>query len=384
MTKSTAPVVLKSARIRRRLALFAALGAFSAHAGTDALVDTASLWGDGRIEVCFATSSTVVNPKADMAADVRKIRRVRDHSPLEDRIRAVLDREYTPERTGMRFTGYGNCDRVPRDERDAPAFIFADTDSKTFGLTSIGDESKELEPADRRGLISGSIFGLAAVRANKDYSVARAAKALLKVVEPGSPTANTIVNLAADLDEELKDQLVDVTILHEMGHLAGLLHEERRKDAKANQPEWCRSADDGRDQDPKSEKTVGTEFDPFSVMNYCTDDIAKGFAFYHLFCEVPGVSAELARHDANFDWALMEPFCGFMQSRNYAARLSIRDRAALRRVYLGVPVPPGSRSYRSNPEEVRALRALGALYEALPDSMEVDETAPRRPLRPRR
>lgn len=371
---SRSPVLRKSFRYLPILFSFV-LSISSVSARPTALVDSRSLWNDPRLQVCFATSATRINPKADIASDVRRARVIRDHSPFEARIRMLLEREYTPERTGLSFQGFGNCDRVPNDEPSAPAFIYADTDLSDFGITSIGDESRLLPVPARRGLISGTVLNLRMVKTNKDYSVARAAKALAKITAADPATVARIYALAADIDAELAENLQDVTVIHEMGHLAGLLHEERRRDMKANQPPWCRSADDRRNQDPTDEKTYGTEFDPFSVMNYCTDDVAKGFAFYHLFCEFPRVAEALAAKNAKFAWLKMKPSCDFMMRHRYPARLSARDRASLRRAYLGVPVPAGSRSYRTNPDEVRVLKALGALYEALPDSMELGTKA---------
>lgn len=354
----------------KRLRLFLLFAATTAFAAPDALVDTAALWSDPRIEVCFGTSATRINPKADMAGDVRRARVIRGNSPYEERIRKLLTEQFTAERTGTSFVGFGNCDRVPDDEPNAPAFIMADTDLPDFGITSIGDESLFLPAPERRGLISGSVMNLRKIKANKDYSVARAAKALIRVAG-SETTANQILNLTADLDDEIVGQLRDITVLHEMGHLAGLLHEERRKDSRAGQPEWCRSAGDEREQEKETEKTYGTEFDPFSIMNYCADDIVKGFGFYHLFCQFPRVAAALSEKNPKFDWRQVAPYCDYMMARSYAARLSARDRGALRRAYLGITIPPGQRTYRTNPEEVRVIEALGALYDALPESMDV-------------
>jgi len=168
------------------------------------------------------------------------------------------------------------------------------------------------------------------------------------------------------------NDIQDFTVLHEMAHLSGLLHEEHRRDYQRGQPAWCRSADDVGSQEMDTEKTYGTEFDPYSVTNYCSDDIAKGFAFYHLLCEFPRVSKALSKVDPEFLWDDIEPYCGFMMSRSYPVRLSLRDRAGLRRAYLGIPVPPGWRSYRTNPDELQAIEALNALYESLPDEMAFD------------
>jgi hypothetical protein len=99
--------------------------------------------------------------------------------------------------------------------------------------------------------------------------------------------------------------------------------------------------------------------------------MVKGFGYYHLLCEFPRVAEMLEEKNPDFEWRKIAPYCSFMMSKSYPARLSVRDRALLKRAYLGIQIPAGSRSYRTNPEEVHVIRALGALYEALPDSMEV-------------
>jgi hypothetical protein len=298
---------------------------------------------------------------------MRRAKVIRNDSVFEDRIRELLESEFTPEGTGVYFDTFRSCDRVNPDTVNAPAFVFADTTLPDFGITTVGDVRHSLKPDDQSGLLSGSILNLRAVNTYGDYSTARAAETLKKAAPA---EAARISRIRVDIDAKLVQWIEDNTILHEMGHLVGLTHEERRRDSRGNQPVWCRDADDREHPDPTDE-TYGTEFDPFSAMNYCADDIAKGFAFYHLLCEFPKAAAAIQEKKPEFVWKKAEAYCPFMKSHDYSAKLSRRDRAALRRAYLGINVPAGSRSYRTNPDEVYVIRALNALYSVLPESMEL-------------
>ncbi len=330
------------------------------------IADTESAWKNPRVPVCFANSTTEISKKSSLHSDVKRAKRIYDHSDYEARIAMIVNREYTPDQTGITFTEWKSCDGITDETADAPAFIFADTGLSDFGITTVGDERSEDKPEDRLGLISGAIFNLRMVEQDKDYSTTKSARALMKFAETDE-AAQAINARAIEIDTELFQQLRDMTVLHEIGHLAGLGHEERRKDAREYQPKWCRSADDLGKQG-KSEKTFGLEFDPFSVMNYCSDDIAKAFAFYHLFCAFPEAAVKLEAKRPEFTWSAFSSHCAFM-AREFHVGLSRRDQSGLRRIYLGLTVPAGSRSYRSNADEVEILESIGDLYDGLPDAM---------------
>lgn len=338
----------------------------SAFAGPTALIDTAAAWKNPRVEVCFGLADTEIARRSSLFRDLRRVRTVVEKSPFERLTRELVEREYSPAATGIHFTGWRTCRGITRETPNAPAFIFADTDLKYYGVSTVGDEDVDTPRGERFGMASGTILNPRLVAENENFSVAPAAIALRKTA-PASDRAD-IDRVARELDRKLVRDLQEITILHEVGHLAGLQHEEKRGDYSTGQPAWCRDADDTDDQE-KHEKTFATEFDPFAITNYCADDLAKGFALLHLFCEFPRAAVELEKADPEFRFSKFRMHCEGMLARDFVARLSARDRAALKRMYLGVPVPPGARSYRTNPEEVAVLRAVGALYGNLPGEM---------------
>lgn len=340
-------------------------------ASTSSIIDVSTLWENAQVPVCFGSSKTEILKNASLYRDLAGADKIVDHSPYESRVRSLLEREYTSARTGIHFVGFDDCDSIDTHRPDAPAFIFADLKlAGEYGISSVGDEGAKLRDKDRTGLLSGSLLSLRAIDTDPNYSVAKLARALAKAADSNSDS-DAVFARAKKIDADLVDDIVDTTILHEIGHLAGLEHEERRKDAKEEQPSWCRNAGDRGDQEPDHEKTFGTEFDPFSVMNYCSDDVAKGFALYHLICAFPDLAAKAAERSgkSSIDWASIQPYCSFMK-RNYPVGLSARDQAVLRHVYAKEPVPSGaSRSYRADPDELQTFKALDALYGALPNTL---------------
>ncbi len=356
--------------IRAALFIFSAsfFPPLASHAGPSALIDTDAAWKNPRVEVCFGLADTEIARRSSLFRDLRRVRTVVEKSPFERLTRELMEREYSPATTGIHFAGWRTCRGITRDTPNPPAFIFADTDLKYYGVSTVGDEDVDLRKNERFGMASGTILNPRLVAENENFSVAHAARALRKAA-PVSERAR-IDRLAEELDRKLVRDLQEITILHEVSHLAGLQHEEKRSDYATGQPDWCRDADDTDDQE-KHEKTFATEYDPFAITNYCADDLAKGFALIHLFCEFPRASAGLEQAFPEFRFSKFSPFCEAMLAKDFVARLSARDRAALRRMYLGLPVPPGARTYRTNPEEVTVLRALGALYRNLPSELQL-------------
>ena len=139
------------------------------------------------------------------------------------KVRRWVSEEFTPERTGISFTGFGDCAQSP----DADVVIFYNRNSKvgTFifgglhGLSTIGPHSSSIE---------------------------------------GHPSASGFISIS-------KSGMDKGTVVHEFGHTAGLEHELLHPDAYEAEKNRCSLAEF---RVPRN-GLVYTEYDKDSVMNYC-------------------------------------------------------------------------------------------------------------------
>lgn len=135
-------------------------------------------------------------------------------------VREVVEEEFTPEKTGIFFSGFDDCRRA----RYKPDVI----------IYAIGF----------RNWVKGS-YGKSTIGKGK-------------IKNPDFPSAHGFIELTSfSLDK--------VTIVHEFGHSAGLLHEHDHYKAFANNP-FCSST---KMKTKKSELVGYSEYDERSIMNYC-------------------------------------------------------------------------------------------------------------------
>lgn len=198
--------------------LIALLAVISTQAFSGVYVE--NQWRHDEVTTCFAEGE-----QGNRATDgyVLKVRNWKQKN--KDRVKKWVNEEFSPERTGIYFTGFEDC----ADSPDADIIIFHNKNS------SIGT------------FIFGGTHGLA-----------------LLGPYPGSvegyPSASAFVSISSSgMDKG--------TVVHEFGHSAGLHHEHNHYDAFKIDQGRCPSIT--KENSYFTTRYEYTEYDPESVMNYC-------------------------------------------------------------------------------------------------------------------
>ena len=208
------------------------------------------LWNKTDVSICF---------------DERRSN-IADFTAYQERLAAVIKREFQEEKTYFRWTGFRKCSE---DANADAAILIVNNLPGPPGLMGIASQIGQFQlPPDQ---LSTAIFG----------SVTRPAVA----ISIGAHYKGAVATVARNLD---------FTIIHELGHLAGLFHEhahprttchitaERAEDRYLAFP-----AIDAQD----AYLDYGTSYDPDSVMSYCVgESIAAGRIFDPAQSNVPSVA----------------------------------------------------------------------------------------------
>lgn len=312
---------------------------------------------------------------------------------------------YSINRVGVALGGLGEC---PDDSAALAAypvyliddidlsslfqkFFDAETSRKTLGMSVIGDPNS-YSPARRKTVIEfrpsshwpalslpkivrqpyrykaavGFDFEAAQnVLLNQYANFFVAMNSMLGFELNAKIQNKTQKKIAEETAKELALDLVDIhhfTALHEVGHLFGLLHEDRRIDAKDARPKYCLNVagDDGREVNgvsatPLRESRFGTAYDPFSIMSYCRQTM------HHLLHEARLV----CRLAPSFDDAVRGSISDFLkhceeiEKIEFPVDLSRRDVNSLRQIYLHTAPGVGADAdFRKSQKESQLFKIL--------------------------
>ena len=333
----------------RIFTLFCGIGL--AHSAAAALIQPDTLWKKKTLNVCFAekradlrrTEVTLAGfskagaPDGIDAEKLSELQVVPVPDDLKPLIQKAVEDSFSPQDTGISFTGWSDC-KAPHDV--AVFYVMDDLDRdpnrmRTFAAGSVGASQK---------------FSRTSVRLNHS-----------KVMGfRGDFTAPSIKELAVSVygKDEAQEKLWEVygkydflrAVVHEFGHIAGLLHEQERF-SKADFERYdisyqhLTSADlieeNNRTQElsqflPKTRTRKIGKANPFSTMHYYESD-------YDEFAEKTRLMCELV-HQQNLNWDQEYTLSNFYAKRIGVERKVIVDtkidyHAELQRTFCSDPTP---------------------------------------------
>lgn len=181
-------------------------------------------WRDPDVKVCFATP-------AELNPNMKKYKVVDWKDEKKEVVQRVVEREFSPQRTGINFYGFEDCETSGEDSQIA---IFMQKKS-TIKTALLG------------GNIASSTVGFILFYPTSKY-----------------PSIRGMI-LLSNLAKE-------TSIVHEFGHSAGLFHEHEHPNAH-NTEVFCRNTKSG---ETKRHGRIYRPFDHESVMNYCYIHSNKG------------------------------------------------------------------------------------------------------------
>lgn len=219
-------------------------------------------WENKSVKVCFGNSShyplTGMPSVFDEPEDHAILKNGEVIGDFTDNLRlkvlSIIQREYTLSRTGIEFVGWESCN---------------ETASNADAVLMIGSEK----------LTNFGFDGYAAVGRNlngkDDYkSEDRSKKAFIYIGDPETYRVNT--NIMS------REQFLEILVVHEFGHLAGLVHENFRL-SKKNKDLNCERTIDGYQSFMDDDAVIDeplianvkaySQYDPNSVMSYCYWDV---------------------------------------------------------------------------------------------------------------
>ncbi|NDG84282.1 MAG: hypothetical protein EBX52_04495 [Proteobacteria bacterium] len=185
-------------------------GAFTAVAGGLSVGEPDVRWDHRKVRVCWAEADAPYHFTEELRTGVQEI----------------ISREYRLERTGIEFTGWRSCSLLSPNQYDAVLIQSTKSHSrffKVFGHASIGQSTEERPH-------------------------------VYLYYENQSANGFKLTGI----------ENLQLTALHEFGHLAGLRHEHAREEAKSLEVPSCA----GDETVPGSAHEYGP-YDRTSVMNDC-------------------------------------------------------------------------------------------------------------------
>lgn len=230
--------------MRKIISLISLSASISLFAGTDSTGETSFKWSKKEVKVCWLDDSPI-NKDEFNENQFQQIGDVIDvlvtmRSSLKKKIQALIQTEFTLNKTGITFTGWSSC----RDTKDYDLILLTgDTTARSYtnflGLATIG----------RGDIVAYDLMD----KTKKSFIYID-----LHHQKPSAVTAT---------------ELTLIVTLHEFGHAAGLRHEHIR----------------GKDCSHFEKQHANTSFfsvyDSSSIMNYCFLDFIEnevGFNFFRL------------------------------------------------------------------------------------------------------
>lgn len=201
-------------------------------------------WTQRQIRVCFGVKS---HEKLAQLGSFPRL--ISTFSEIEkESIKAIITKEFTKESVGLEFTTWQDCDEKASN---GDLIVFRDKyDDERGGAAVIG-----------QGGITRSAWD--AVKKVSYHEMIKEKTTLLPMV---------LINPSAGLSKNkvTAAQYIQLTALHEFGHVAGLLHEHRRFSESEKDPNCKKNPDLVLNPESVRRSTrFSGSYDFNSIMNYC-------------------------------------------------------------------------------------------------------------------
>lgn len=354
----------------RRIAIFFAVFAVlftGGHAHAYSIGEPSRIWKRSVLRACWLADAAPLRKRASTwGEDVTEVDR-----PSRQRrafVQQIVRANFPRSLTGIDIAPFEDCPKgaaiAKFDVLLGAEIRVKNDDGDTFGRSSVGDDSVELDremiehldlpKADRRSFLGLSLK-------NESEHVAADLDGFFETLKDVFPESLIRSSEYAKRSRAFRARFANdryrLTIVHEFGHLLGLRHEESRGDTPMGlEIPFCADlASDLRDDrsiTPGAEtSTLGTEFDLFSIMNYCRRtmlDYAEKARFVCAFKDRYAPAASMsAAHRRAFE-AILER-CPFIEAHEFPMGLTTTDRAGLRKLYLGIDPPDSAVDFRNSP-----------------------------------
>ncbi len=309
------------------------------------------IWNQERLKICWAlpthkfsetfSSWTSFNTRIRPVSETRR-----------SLVKNLLLTHYPPSLTGITLEGFEDC---PPSVDDYDVVFVNDiliSRGSVGGVASLGNPSVSREywdPTSEKRVTK--VYEKAALGINDDGMTAYVRRETLGFLEQianlvDHPTTRHEIETGSHARAFMNASVASAfqaNVLHEMGHLFGLRHEETRKDMIdiRNHYPFCQNiAGDAGEREfatPDGEtSTFGTSYDVFSIMSYCSRDMALQFHQARFLCNY---QTTLKRNSSALSDRTTETLnaflnsCYFVRANSLPVGLTDTDRVGIRALY---------------------------------------------------
>jgi hypothetical protein len=284
----------------------------------------------GPVEVCFATDRTqlstlAIDPKEEkyekVVAELEAIP-AEEREALQREARETVEGSSFLAATGIRFTGWGPCPPITRNAGLLVLVITPSSQPVKGHSSHIGLDASAGTRAFLRARMTTDLrayLGSADSFISKQNFASFYRERLPEAADPLAPIQGSDWDFPA-----LTRYANRVTLLHEIGHFAGMIHELSHPDPWSVPIVAMRFL-----LEPKgpagARLTYGTRFDPSSVMMYGNEDLAAALALVRAHCADPSRLVALVPE--------LHSLCPTLLKAELSADFSRTDQGVLSRYY---------------------------------------------------
>lgn len=248
--------------MKKTLVFTVTLASLNVLASPFSISEPITKWKKKEVKVCFATKLDWSQSRISRPQGLGPITKTDEGLPFtleqKDLIKNIVTTNYTKTETGISFIGFDDCEKTP----EADVYVFRmDHRATLYGKANIGQSSLYRKVDDK------VVFYRLNNNLGKEY-------VLLNTFDDNQVTNPQATVTAANQKRKRKtthDEQLQLTTLHEFGHIAGLRHEHARiEDAENdfNCQTTFKSPDKLKEKEAATTKAFGV-YDPNSIMSYC-------------------------------------------------------------------------------------------------------------------